>query len=138
MPFFLGMAGDMRQGRRIAEQHFRPDSLNIAYETIDFFRRHFEGRNQVGAQQFIAQQPDFILSAKLDGRAPDHRLGITDIDIPPARRAPFGGHVVADPLPANIKNQRFAAGTPGIEPGQPDGIIGLQIFEMRSDLGLGQ
>src|SRR5450631_2767761 len=97
------MLGNTRQCRRVAEQHpgaGATDNLNVRFELR---LRHLEGWQQPGTKQAVASATRPVLRAELDRRAPDDNLGIADIDVPPASRAPLGGDVVADPLLANVK-----------------------------------
>ena len=130
-----GMARDVRQCRRIAEQHARPESADLADEAIELGRRHLEGRQQFRPQQFVANQADPILRAQLDRRAPDDDLRIADIDAPPTGRAPLGGHVVADALEAHVEDQWLAAGAAGVVALERPGDFRLEVVVANQRLG---
>ena len=70
----------------------------------------------------VAPLAQAVLRAELDRRAPDHDLRVADVDAPPARRAPLGGHVVADALLADEEDQRLAGRAAGVEAREPAGL----------------
>src|SRR6185436_19418080 len=79
-----------------------------------------------------------VLGTKFYGRSPDHDLGIPDIDVPPASRAPFGGNIMADPVLAYVENQRLAAGAARVISHQTGRTACLEQLGIRADQGLSE
>ena len=134
----VGMARDQGEGRRVSEQHPRPARANPRDEPVEVSGRHVERRQQLAAQHAVPPLPDPVLAAQLDRRAPDDHLGIADVDIPPAGRAPFGRHVVAAPILADVEHQGLAARASGVVALQRRRALGLQPVDVGADKRLGE
>ena len=98
------MPGDQGDRRGVAEQHGRPEAADRRDEFIQFGLAHFKCRDEVGSHYPVTNLANFVLGGQFDRATPDHNFPIADIDIPPAGRAPFGGHIVTDPFIADEEN----------------------------------
>src|SRR6185437_1558628 len=67
----LGVAGNMRQCRRVAKEHFRTHGAYLFQEQVELFFRHFKGWEQSGPEQAVAKRTNEVLRAKFNGRTPD-------------------------------------------------------------------
>ncbi len=103
------MARDVRERRRIAEDHSRTHRPDFRNETVELRRRHLERGEQLCAQQPIPELAKAVLGAELDRRTPDDDFRVTDVDAPPAGGTPFRRHIVADAVLAHVEDQRLAA-----------------------------
>ena len=112
------------KGRCIPEQHPWLEAANDLQVLAHLSGRHLEGGQEPGAQHAVAQGPHSILRAELDGRSPQDDLSIADIDSPPARRSPLGGHVVRDSVTAQIEHERLASRAAGAESDQAPRALG--------------
>ena len=104
------MVGQLGQAGRVAKQHQRAAALQARHIAVEPGRRDPKGRQQVAAQQAIAQAAQTVLRAQLDRTAPQHQLGVADVHPPPARGTPLGGHIVALAALADPEHQRLARG----------------------------
>src|SRR5471030_912046 len=129
----LRMARNVGQRRRIAEQHARPADADALDIIVQPGRRHLERRQQRCAHHAVAQRAQAVLRAQLDGRAPDHDLGVADVDLPPAGGAPLGGDIMADAFLADVEDQRLAAGAAGVEAGQAARVGGAHSVAVLAD-----
>ena len=134
----LSLAGDQRQAGRIAKQHGRPLLPDAGNKAVDLARRHLKRRQQMAAQQAVAQPPHAVLRAELDRAAPDHQLFVADIHAPPPGGAPLGRHIVAFAGQAHVKDQRFTRRSAGIAACQRAVRLGFEQLGIGPDIGLGQ
>ncbi|WP_432377737.1 hypothetical protein [Duganella sp. P38] len=137
-PRSCAVARDVRQRRRIAEQHARPARADLRQVAVQPFGRHGKGRQQFCAHQLVTDGAHAVLRAQLDRRTPHHDFRIADVHAPPARGAPLGGNVVAHALPAQLENQRLAAGAARVEARQADGVVCLHALTLLADDALVQ
>ena len=132
------MARDQRQARWVAEQHRRARGTDPGDEVVQIGGRHFECRQQVAAQQCVAEPAHTVLRTELDRAAPDHQFGIADVDTPPAGGAPLGRHVVALARQTGVEDQRLTRRSAGVVARQRTMIGGFHRLGMGADLGLAQ
>ncbi len=100
--------------------------------------RQLECRNQFGAEQPVAQLSHVVLGVQFDRRAPDDDLRVADVDAPPPGGAPLGSDIVADPLLADVEDQRLARRAPGVEALQASRSGVLQRLDVGADERLGE
>ncbi len=133
-----GVPGDVRQRRRVSEQHARTHVANGSDEAIELGIGHLERRQQAGAQHGVAQPAHAVLRVQFDRRSPDHDFAVANVHAPPARRPPFGRDVVADPLLAEEEHQRFAARPAGVGARQSGRGRRFQRLGVCANVRLGQ